>query len=56
MAEEEGERVAAVADGITLEAVTLLFVQDPELEPDPSLKADSLLFNAQPTSWESTFH
>ena len=48
MTEVELERVAIVADGITLEPGTLLFVRDPELGPGPSLEAKSLLIDAQP--------
>ncbi len=48
MSEVERERVAVVTDGITLEPVTLLLVQDMELEPAPSLKAKHLVVNAEP--------
>ena len=48
MTEVECTCVAIIANGITLEAVTLLFVRDPELEPAPSLESESLLVNAQP--------
>jgi len=50
MTEEKGERVAIVAHDIALETVTLMFVRDPELEPTPSLKAESLLVGTQPLS------
>ena len=48
MPEVERERVAVVTDGITLEPVTLLLVQDTELDPALSLKAKCLFVNAEP--------
>ena len=51
MTEVEGKGVAIVTHGIALKAVTLLFVQDPELDSTPSLKSESLLINAHPLPW-----
>ena len=48
MAEEKGERVAIIAHGVTLKSIPLLFVRNPELEPAPSLEAESLLVDAKP--------
>jgi hypothetical protein len=48
MAEEEGEGVAIVADGITLKAISLLLVGDTELDSAPSLKTEHLLVDADP--------
>ena len=48
MTKEKGEGVAVVAHGITLKSVTLLCIGDPELQPAPALKAESLLVDAEP--------
>ena len=48
MLEVERERVAIVTEDITLEPITLLLVQDTELDPAPTLKAKHLLINAEP--------
>jgi hypothetical protein len=48
MAEEEGEGVAIVPDGITLKAISLLLVGDMELDSALSLKAEHLLVDADP--------
>jgi hypothetical protein len=48
MTKEKGEGVAIVAHGIALKSVTLIFIGDPELQPAPALKAESLLVDAEP--------
>jgi hypothetical protein len=51
MTKVEQECVAVITDSITLEPVALLLVRDPQLQPTPSLKSQSLLINAQPLTW-----
>jgi hypothetical protein len=51
MAEEEGEGVAIITDGITLKAISLLLVGDTELDSTSSLKAKRLLVDADPLHW-----
>ena len=53
MTKEKGEGVAVVAHGITLKSITLPFIGDPELQPAPALKAESLLVDAEPFTQNS---
>ena len=55
MAKEEGESVAAVADGITLEAVTLILVCYAEFDATPTLKPERLLINCHPLAGNPHF-
>ena len=55
MAEEEGESVAAVADGITLEAVTLVLVCYEEFDATSALKPERLLIDCHPLAGNPHF-
>ena len=53
MSEVEGESVAIITQGIALKPVTLLLVQNAQLDSATTLETKSLLVNAYPLPWDS---